>query len=101
MPFRSATSAARSLTTTPATMTTPSLTLIEPRRSSGRTSGPRFERVPDAVGGADPVGSDLAAQLGDVRVDRAGTGVVVVAPHLAEQALAREHDPRAAREVQE
>src|ERR1039458_8067510 len=47
------------------------------------------------------VGLELAAHVGDEHLDRVGRGEGVIAPHLVEQALARDHDPLVAHQVLE
>ena len=90
-----------SVTTTAATMTMLSLSLID-RQPVERVHGVRrdvvdlvgvvapvvAERVADAVHGADDVVAELAAQGPHVGVDGAGARPVAVAPHL-ERAAAR------------
>ena len=102
------------VTATAEKMTAPSLILREQTVSSGRrglTIAPRRRpcggdgdvvgRVPDAVDGADDVGTELATHGTNVRVDRPRARPVVVAPHLHQQLPAREHLARVRSEVGE
>src|SRR5699024_235092 len=70
--------------------------------SSGSATG----AIADAADGHDDLGVlrvvlDLGAQPLDVHVDQAGVGAVAVAPHVAQQHVAREHLPRRAGEPRE
>src|SRR3954462_13720517 len=75
--------------TTVATMTTPSLTLIELSRSSGRIG---LERVADPVHRAHVARPELAPQPAHVGIHGALAGSVAIPPHVREQLLARVHD---------
>src|SRR5262249_42471085 len=115
-PIFTSTQNTNTVTATAAAMTKPSLSLIDGTSSSGwarrsrcvmaasrrRRFRLRFAgRVPDTVHGAHDLVAELPAQRAHVGVDGAGTGPVVVAPHLGEQLLAREHARRTPREVRE
>src|SRR5580698_2976951 len=72
-----------------------------------RRSAPRRKLcAKDVAGSSDGVQQsrlvfslELAAQVGDDYLDRVGRGERVIAPHLVEQALARDHDPLVAHQV--
>src|SRR5690606_39446296 len=57
-----------------------------------------FQAVAHAPHGGDPVGAELPTQVTDVDVDDVGTGIEVVAPHLAEQLFPGQHLPRVPQE---
>jgi hypothetical protein len=68
----------------------------------------RTERAKDVAGSPDRVqqsrlgfGLELAAQIGDENLDRVRRGEGVIAPHLVEQALARDHDALVAHQILE
>src|SRR4051812_41171092 len=84
--------------TTVATMTTPSLTLIELSRSSGRIG---LERVADPVHRAHVARPELAPQPAHVGVHGALAGSVAIAPHVGEELLARVDDAGAGGEERE
>src|SRR5436190_17052768 len=91
IPMSSPSASTSTVPTTVATITTPSLTLIELSRSSGRIGHLGLERVPDAVHRSHVTGPELAAQAAHMRIHRALAGAVPPAPHVGEQLLARVH----------
>src|SRR5581483_5288242 len=83
-----------------------STTTAIPQKSRERRLPPRISGRDELVAGAshrpDPLGiSQLAPQLGDMHVDRAGSARIRHAPDEVEQALAREHDPGMLEEARE
>src|SRR5690349_20537744 len=68
--------------------------------AAGQPSG-AADRVPDGVDGAADLVTELLANRSDVRIDRAGPVLAVVAPHLGEQHLAAEHGAAPGREADE
>src|SRR3954462_3945889 len=89
MPMSSPSVNTSTVPTTVATMTTPSLTLIELSRSSGRIG---LERVADPVHRAHVARPELAPQPAHVGIHGALAGSVAIPPHVREQLLARVHD---------
>src|SRR3954470_21940915 len=120
-PILISTQKTNTVTATAAAITKPSLSLIDGTSSSGWASRSRrvmaasrrhasrvgigsvgaTGRVSDAMHRSHDVVAELAAQRAHVRVDGARARAVVVAPHLAEQLLAREHTLRSSGQVRE
>src|SRR5881227_197162 len=74
----------------------------DPRSACGVLRAKDVARSPDRVQEARlPLRLELAPQVGDEHLDRVGGGEGVVAPHLVEQALARDHDALVAHQVLE